>query len=346
MNTTHKPAAILFDFGGTLDADGVAWKDRFRRLWCEEVGEIASTQFDPVFYAVDDALVGTIPATTSFYDTVEKIARGVSLEMGRFDDVVGARIAKRFVDESLERLRGNVLVLRDLSRRYRLGIVSNFYGNLSAICREVGLTPVPRDSHRFDSGGGVQAESGNLSRGLAGAPDRTGTGRVRGRLPSAGHGGRSGCRNGPCVAHAETGSRKQSLLSKRSGGSWDGRGEGLVRMTQGATIRGGIIAAGEGSRLRQAGYAVPKPLVPVAGMPLIGRIIDNFLAAGIRSLVIIFNEEGRECERWVRSHYADLDIDIILKTTASSLESFLTVAERIKEGPAPHFHGGCLVFAG
>ena len=104
-------------------------------------------------------------------------------------------------------------------------------------------------------------------------------------------------------------------------------------MTQGATIRGGIIAAGEGSRLRQAGYAVPKPLVPVAGMPLIGRIIDNFLAAGIRSLVIIFNEEGRECERWVRSHYADLDFDIILKTTASSLESFLTVAERIKEGP-------------
>jgi NDP-sugar pyrophosphorylase family protein len=105
-------------------------------------------------------------------------------------------------------------------------------------------------------------------------------------------------------------------------------------MTQGATIRGGIIAAGEGSRLRQAGYAVPKPLVPVAGMPLIGRVIDNFLVAGIRSLVIIFNEEGRECERWVRSHYADLDIDIILKTTASSLESFLTSAERLKEGPA------------
>jgi NDP-sugar pyrophosphorylase family protein len=105
-------------------------------------------------------------------------------------------------------------------------------------------------------------------------------------------------------------------------------------MTQGKTIRGGIIAAGEGSRLRQAGYAVPKPLVPVAGMPLIGRVIDNFLAAGIRSLVIIFNEEGRECERWVRSHYADLDLDIILKTTASSLESFLTIAERMKEGPA------------
>jgi FMN phosphatase YigB (HAD superfamily) len=141
MNNAHGPAAILFDFGGTLDADGVAWKDRFRRLWCEEVGEIAPEQFDPVFYAVDDALVGAIPATLSFHDTVGKIARGLSKAMGGSDDVVVARIAKRFVEESLERLHGNALVLRDLSRRYRLGIVSNFYGNLSAVCREVGLSP-------------------------------------------------------------------------------------------------------------------------------------------------------------------------------------------------------------
>ena len=141
MNTTQAPAAILFDFGGTLDADGVAWKDRFRRLWCEEVGEIASAQFDPVFYAVDDALVGAVPATFSFHDTVGKIARGLSLGLGHSEDVVGARIAKRFEEESLEHLRGNALVLRDLSRRYRLGIVSNFYGNLSTVCREVGLSP-------------------------------------------------------------------------------------------------------------------------------------------------------------------------------------------------------------
>ncbi len=100
-------------------------------------------------------------------------------------------------------------------------------------------------------------------------------------------------------------------------------------------IRGGIIAAGEGSRLRQAGYTVPKPLVPVAGTPLIERVISNFLAAGINSLVIIFNEEGgRECACWVRSRFPHVDIEIVIKTTASSLESFLTVAERIKAGPA------------
>jgi len=106
-------------------------------------------------------------------------------------------------------------------------------------------------------------------------------------------------------------------------------------MTHSRIIRGGIIAAGEGSRLRQAGYLEPKPLVPVAGTPLIERVIGNFLAAGIESLVIIFNEEGgRECERWVRSRFSHVDIEVIIKTTASSLESFLMVAGRIKAGPA------------
>lgn len=99
-------------------------------------------------------------------------------------------------------------------------------------------------------------------------------------------------------------------------------------------MKGGIIAAGAGSRLRQAGWTVPKPLIEVAGLPLIGRVIGNFRAAGITSLVIIFNEEERDCESWVRSHYPDLDLRIIVKTTASSLESFREVCALLGSGPA------------
>jgi NDP-sugar pyrophosphorylase family protein len=44
-------------------------------------------------------------------------------------------------------------------------------------------------------------------------------------------------------------------------------------------LSGGIIAAGDGSRLRQAGWTVPKPMVPVAGVPLIESTIRNFVAA-------------------------------------------------------------------
>ena len=97
-------------------------------------------------------------------------------------------------------------------------------------------------------------------------------------------------------------------------------------MTSEPGLLGGIIAAGEGSRLRQAGWAVPKPMVRVAGVPLIESAIRNFVAAGITRLAIIVNEQERDCAAWVRGRFPDLDLRLTVKTTASSLESFREVA--------------------
>jgi NDP-sugar pyrophosphorylase family protein len=89
-----------------------------------------------------------------------------------------------------------------------------------------------------------------------------------------------------------------------------------------ARLAGGIIAAGEGSRLRQSGFAMPKPMVPIAGVPLIESVIRNFRAARIGPLAIIVNDQERPCVDWVRHRFPDLEVEFIVKTTASSLESF------------------------
>ena len=90
-------------------------------------------------------------------------------------------------------------------------------------------------------------------------------------------------------------------------------------------LRGGIIAAGEGSRLRADGFVVPKPMVTVGGVPLIETVIGNFVAAGITSLVVIVNEDERECARWLEARFHALDLTCIVKTTPSSLRSFAEV---------------------
>ena len=100
-----------------------------------------------------------------------------------------------------------------------------------------------------------------------------------------------------------------------------------------APVRGGIIAAGAGSRLRADGWRVPKPLVEVAGLPLIGAVLRNFTAAGITAITIIVNQEERDCIQWVGARYPDLEVDFIVKTTASSLESFEEVTARGPDGP-------------
>ena len=98
-------------------------------------------------------------------------------------------------------------------------------------------------------------------------------------------------------------------------------------------LRGGIIAAGEGSRLRADGFRAPKPLVEIAGLPLIGGVLRNFEAAGVTSLTIIVNENEGACVEWVRRRFPALDVEFIVKTTASSLESFREVTARGPAGP-------------
>ena len=93
-------------------------------------------------------------------------------------------------------------------------------------------------------------------------------------------------------------------------------------------LAGGIIAAGEGSRLRESGFAMPKPMVPIAGVPLIESVIRNLRAARVGPLAIIVNEQERPCVDWVRRRFPDLEIEFIVKTTASSLESFGEVIRR------------------
>ena len=99
-------------------------------------------------------------------------------------------------------------------------------------------------------------------------------------------------------------------------------------------LRGGIIAAGDGRRLRESGFSLPKALVPVGGAPLIEWVIRNFLAVGITAPVIIVNEHARACVDWVRTRFPALDAQFIVKTTRSSLESFHEVSQRLKGGRA------------
>jgi NDP-sugar pyrophosphorylase family protein len=99
-------------------------------------------------------------------------------------------------------------------------------------------------------------------------------------------------------------------------------------------LRGGVIAAGDGSRLRADGYRVSKPMTPVAGRPLIEHTLGRFRAVGVRELTVIVNEASDDCRDWLRGHAQDFDLDLIVRTTPSSYASFEIVAERLTGVPA------------
>ena len=127
-------SAVLFDFGGTLDAEGLSWKERFHRLFESEGVTVEAARFDPVFYAADDALVGAVPESFSLDETVSRVAEGVARALRPEDAGLGARVAARFLADARACFEANAPILERLACRFRLGIVSNFYGNLATVC--------------------------------------------------------------------------------------------------------------------------------------------------------------------------------------------------------------------
>jgi NDP-sugar pyrophosphorylase family protein len=99
-------------------------------------------------------------------------------------------------------------------------------------------------------------------------------------------------------------------------------------------LRGGVIAAGHGTRLRADGYRMSKAMTPVGGRPLIGHALDRFRAVGVRQATVIVNEESDDCRRWLSEHGRGLDLDVIVRTTPSSYASFALIAARLAGAPA------------
>lgn len=135
-----RSGVLLFDFGGTLDAEGVPWKERFFRLAGQEGLDVPESEFDPAFYGATDTLEGTIPRDAGFRSTVERVADGLAARLSR-EPAHLRRIGDRFIDDSLRQLAQSAALLTRLRARHRIGIVSNFYGNLQAVCDEAGLSP-------------------------------------------------------------------------------------------------------------------------------------------------------------------------------------------------------------
>jgi glucose-1-phosphate thymidylyltransferase len=72
-----------------------------------------------------------------------------------------------------------------------------------------------------------------------------------------------------------------------------------------------IPVAGVGKRLRPLTYTQPKPLIPVAGKPILSFIIDQLLAVGVKEFVFIIGYLGEKIQTYVNEAYPDLDATFV-----------------------------------
>lgn len=94
-----------------------------------------------------------------------------------------------------------------------------------------------------------------------------------------------------------------------------------------------IIAAGEGARLRLEGELRPKPLVPIAGVPMLGRLVSIFHRMKAESISVICNEQYPQVEAYLKTLIPSIpELRYIVKSTLSSMHSLAALSDIIPAG--------------
>jgi FMN phosphatase YigB (HAD superfamily) len=133
--------AILFDFGGTIDTNGVHWSEMFWAYYQRRNIRVGKPEFEKAFVRSDGMLLAEPDIAALDFRTM--ILRQFRFQFGilgvpdaaRLADAAGAEC---YADVQAIAARSRTL-LQAFSGTYRLGVVSNFYGNLEKVCREFSL---------------------------------------------------------------------------------------------------------------------------------------------------------------------------------------------------------------
>src|ERR1051326_5749579 len=131
---------FLFDYGGTLDGEGWHWFDRTLELYRRAGCTVAGGEIKRAFYTAEDAIGEE--AMRGRYRLRPLVERHVELQLAVLGDAA-RRFARTVVDGFCEITidgwgRSRALFER-LEGRFRIGVVSNFYGNLDVLLAEAGL---------------------------------------------------------------------------------------------------------------------------------------------------------------------------------------------------------------
>lgn len=70
--------------------------------------------------------------------------------------------------------------------------------------------------------------------------------------------------------------------------------------------RAAILAAGKGTRLREVTGALPKPLLPLHGRPMLWHVLDRLRAAGLEEFLVVVGFGGEAIQRGLIGYPAEI----------------------------------------
>lgn len=150
MKSKIQPKAILFDFGGTLDTNGMHWmKVLWQQYQTEGIG-VTEEQFKECYVYTERKLGSEeiILPDDNFYDVLRKkvdIETQYLVDKGFLvtEEVTRRAYAEHVAVRSYFMVKQNIArvgdMLASLRDRYQFVLVSNFYGNIATVIKDFGI---------------------------------------------------------------------------------------------------------------------------------------------------------------------------------------------------------------
>ncbi|MGE5351009.1 MAG: HAD family hydrolase [Acidobacteriota bacterium] len=139
--------AIIFDFGGTIDTDGIHWSVKFLDVYRSSGIVIPEKVFRNAYVMAERDMAGKLMENTGFLETLN---RQISFQLKHLVEDYNCRfydklpqIADDLSIKCYKEVKNNIGLIHDtlrhLSEKYTLGMISNFYGNLVQVLKDLGI---------------------------------------------------------------------------------------------------------------------------------------------------------------------------------------------------------------
>ena len=93
-----------------------------------------------------------------------------------------------------------------------------------------------------------------------------------------------------------------------------------------------IPLAGKGTRLRPHTHHLPKPLVRVAGRPVLAHLLDDLLGFGVTEMVFIVGHLDEVIRRYMAEAYLDLPVHYVVQAVQDGTAGAVKLAQPFADG--------------
>ena len=139
--------AVIFDFGGTLDTNGIHWSEKFRMTYEEARLNIKPEDFNEAYVKAEPKMYETVLENDDLFATIQKqsylqlvyLVENKGYKFYNSPGVVATDISMRCCNYVNKCIANVIPLLEEFKDRIKYSLVSNFYGNIKSVLRSLDI---------------------------------------------------------------------------------------------------------------------------------------------------------------------------------------------------------------